>query len=81
MHVKPQYETQSLASDSESFLPTSFGNEGTLLYKYADSNMFSVITSKKSDPTTITAFIINGVTGRIIHQFTEINVSRDHAIS
>ena len=37
--------------------------------------MFSVVTASENDPSTITIYLINGVTGRIIYQFQEQNVS------
>ena len=37
--------------------------------------MFSVITASTADPTALTVYIVNGVTGRIVHQFKELNVS------
>lgn len=37
--------------------------------------MFAVTTANKNDPQTLTVYLINGVTGRIIHQFKESNVS------
>lgn len=33
--------------------------------------MFSVVTRNKDEPTTLTVYIINAVTGRINHQFKE----------
>jgi hypothetical protein len=48
-------------------LPTDYGQNGELLYKYLDQNMFAVVTSQADDPTEITVFIINGVTGRVVH--------------
>lgn len=46
-----------------------------MFYKYLDTNMFSVVTAAANDPSTITIYLINGVTGRIIYQFQEQNVS------
>jgi len=37
--------------------------------------MFAVTSANKADPTTLTFYLINGVTGRIIHQFKESDVS------
>ena len=53
----------------------SFGEEGVLLYKFIDNNLFSVIIAKESDPTFLTVYLINGVTGRIVHEFSEENVN------
>ena len=77
--IKTQYETQYAASDPKYILPTSFGQDGQLFYKYLDSNMFYVISSEINDPSTITVYLINGVTGRIVYQFQEQNVSSSEA--
>jgi len=42
--VKTQYQTASLAAEHSSVLPTAFGEDGILLYKYLDSNMYAVTT-------------------------------------
>lgn len=42
--ISTQYTTASLASESSYVLPTAFGVEGVLLYKYLDSNMFAITT-------------------------------------
>jgi len=49
-------------------LPTAFGEEGVLLYKYLDSNMFAITTKNLDDPSMYTLLIINGVTGAVVHQ-------------
>lgn len=67
--VTTQYETASAAAHVKSVLPTAFGQDGQLFYKYLDTNMFSVVTASASDPSLITIYLINGVTGRIIYQF------------
>jgi hypothetical protein len=73
--IKTQYDQLSLASQPEHVLPTAFGEEGILLFKYLDSNMFAVTTANASDPTLITVTLVNGVTGSIIHQHSIDNVS------
>jgi len=42
--------------------------------------MFSVITRSRADPTELTFYIVNGVTGRIAHQFKQFNVSTSHRV-
>lgn len=37
--------------------------------------MFAVTSANKADSTTLTFYLINGVTGRIVHQFKESDVS------
>ena len=67
--VRTQYDTASNAAHPKAILPTAFGQDGQLFYKYLDSNMFSIITSQANDPSMITIFLVNGVTGRIVYQF------------
>lgn len=77
--IKTQYNQQSIASVQQHFLPTDYGQTGELLYKYLDQNMFAVVTVEADDPTELTVFIINSVTGRVVHQFTESDVSPSKA--
>ena len=56
-------------------MPTVFGQEGDLFYKFLDESMFSVTTVSKNDRSTLTVYLINGVTGRVVHQFKEADVS------
>jgi hypothetical protein len=65
----------STAIKQRQILQTVFGTDGQLFYKYLDANIFTLITSQKSDPSSITVQLINSVTGRIVHQFQERNVS------
>lgn len=48
-------------------MPTAFGEEGVLLFKYLDANLFAVTSVKISDPTLVTVMLVNGVTGTIVH--------------
>lgn len=66
--VRTQYTTQSLATVPSYILPTAFGVEGVLLYKYLDSNMFAITTQNLEDPFTYNVMFVNGVTGAVIHQ-------------
>ena len=73
--VSTQFQSPSQATKGIGYLPTVFGQEGDLFYKFIDHSMFSVVTESAEDPSTLTIYIINGVTGRIVHQFKETNVS------
>lgn len=42
--IKTQYSSMSDATKSASILPTVFGQDGDLFYKFLDQSMFSVIT-------------------------------------
>jgi len=39
-----------------------------MIYKYLDSNLFSISTYN-SDSNTLTVYIINGVSGKIVYKF------------
>lgn len=41
--------------------------------------MFAVVVCQLNDPTLLTVFIINSVTGRVVHQFSESEVSHNKA--
>ena len=45
-----------------------------LIYKYLDTNLFSISTYN-SDSNTLTVYIINGVSGKIVYKFQESNVT------
>ncbi len=79
--VRTQYTSASLAAEHAHVLPTAFGEEGSLLYKYLDSNMFAVTTKNLDDASTLTLMLVNGVTGSVIHQSKISNVSPNHAYS
>ena len=70
-----QYTSVSAAVKPSAVLPTVFGQEGDLFYKFLDSSMFAVTSVNRDDPQTVTVYLINGVTGRIVHQFKEADVS------
>lgn len=74
--ITTQYASVSSATKGSNVLPTVFGQEGDLFYKFLDQSMFAVTTFSKSDASTLTVYLVNGVTGRIAHQFKESNVSR-----
>lgn len=76
--LSTQYATESLAVDPAAILPTQFGVDGVLLYKYLDSNMFTVTTQSTDDLSTYTVMFVNGITGSIIHQQQIDNVSPQH---
>lgn len=69
--IQTQYSSMSTSIKAASILPTVFGQDGDLFYKFLDQSMFSVITANKEQPDTLTIYLVNGVTGRIIHQFKE----------
>jgi len=74
-HIIEEVITQYVPATGEQYvLPTIFGEEGVLLYKFIDSNFFAVMVSKASNPSEVTFHVINSVTGHIIHQFTELHV-------
>lgn len=70
--VRSQHQTASDV-DHQHHLPTSFVGDN-LIYKYLDSNLFSISTFN-SDSNTLTVYIINGVSGKIVYKFQESNVT------
>merc|ERR1712060_300182 len=72
-----QYSSFSTVSKGSPVLPSVFGQDGDLFYKFMDTNMFAMIAANKQDPSTMTIYLINGVTGRIAHQFKESDVSKN----
>ena len=49
--------------------------DGDLFYKFLGDSLFAVITANKNEPSVLTVYMIDGVTGRIVHQFKEADVS------
>ena len=62
-----QYSSMSKVAKPTNVLPTVFGMDGDLFYKFLDDNLFAVITANKNEPSVLTVYVINGVTGRIVH--------------
>jgi hypothetical protein len=58
------------------FTPTAFSGEN-IIYKHLDSNIFALITASKSDHSEVTVYLINGVSGRILHKYIERKVRLD----
>jgi len=79
-HIIEEVVTQyvSASGKSPTILPTIFGEEGVLLYKFFDANFFAVMVSKASNPGEVTFHVINSVSGHIVHQFTEHHVQRSN---
>jgi len=75
--VFSQANTDSTASLEQHILPTTSGEDGALLYKFFDTNMFAVSASKASNPSDMSFFVINSISGRIVYQILEKNVNRD----
>ena len=65
--ISVQYSTLSQATDPQPILPTSFGVDGVLLYKFLDSNTFA-LTTQSEDLSTYTVMLVNGVTGAVLYQ-------------
>lgn len=76
--ISTQYTTDSLANEPSYVLPTAFGVEGVLLYKYLDSNMFAVTTQSQEDLSVYTVMFVNSITGSIIYQQQISNISPQH---
>lgn len=53
------------------------GEGGSLLYKFFDVNMFVVSAYNAEDCSDMSFFVINAVTGNIVHQWSEKNIERN----
>ena len=71
-HVIEEVITQN--SFVNHILPTIFGEEGVLLYKFFDANFFAVMVSDADKPSEMSFHVVNSVSGHIVHQFSEHNV-------
>ena len=76
--IATQYSTASLANELSFVLPTAFGVEGVLLFKYLDSNMFAVTTQSQEDLSTYTIMLVNSLTGSVVYQQQISNISPQH---
>lgn len=75
-HIIEEVITQN--GFSSHILPTIFGEEGVLLYKFFDANFFAVMVSNADKPSQVSFHVVNSVSGHIVHQFTEQNVQRSN---
>jgi len=57
-------------------LPTVNGEDGALIYKFFDTNMFAVSASRANNSSDMSFFIINSISGRIVYQILEKNIKR-----
>lgn len=60
------------------YLPTTQLNEN-IIYKYLDSNLFSVVTLCP-ETNILSVYIINGVSGKIVYKFKETGVAATESI-
>lgn len=59
--------------EHQHYIPATFAGEN-LVYKFLDSNLFAVsVKAELSD--TLQVFLIDGVTGKIVYKFSEVNVA------
>lgn len=61
------------------FTPTAFSGEN-IIYKHLDSNVFTLATvSSHSEGNTadLNVYLINGVSGKVLHKYYEKNVRID----
>jgi len=55
---------------------------GAILFKYLEPTLFSIATtSSNEDDNSISVYIIDGATGRIVHQFIERNIMMNKPIT
>lgn len=65
--IYTQFATDSDHFNDKPVLPTVLGEAGSLLYKFFDINMFVVSTSNAADPSDMTFFVVNAVSGHIVY--------------
>jgi hypothetical protein len=53
--------------------------DDNIIYKYLDSNLFAVTTYSPLSKT-VSVFLINGATGKVVHSFKEEGVSEAHSV-
>lgn len=58
-------------------MPTAFVGDN-LIYKYLDSNLFALSTISLTD--TLSIYIINGISGKVVYKFSVESVSSEHPI-
>ena len=56
-------------------MPTAFVGDN-LIYKYLDSNLFAISTLSLTD--TLSIYIVNGISGKVVYKFSVENVSPEH---
>jgi hypothetical protein len=74
--VRSQHQTSS-EIEHQHYLPTAFVGDN-LIYKYLDSNLFAISTMSLTD--TLSIYIINGVSGKIVYKFSIPDISSEHPI-
>lgn len=75
--LETQFQTAS-QTDHLHFTPTAFSGEN-IIYKHIDSNVFALATSLPEDQLVV--YLINGVSGKVLHRYLERNVRLDQAIN
>ncbi len=81
VHLETQFQTAS-GVDHLHFTPTAFSGEN-IIYKHLDSNVFALATVDKNldgNVAELYVYLINGVSGKIIHKYLEKNVRLDLSI-
>jgi len=72
LKISTQHQT---ASDVEHqhYLPTSFIGDN-IIYKYLDSNLFAITLANQLN-NTLSIYVINGVSGKVVHLLKESGVA------
>jgi hypothetical protein len=58
------------------FTPTAFSGEN-IIYKHLDSNVFALATVNKKSENQLFVYLINGISGKILHRYLEKRVRLD----
>lgn len=78
VRLETQFQTAS-GVDHLHFTPTAFSGEN-IIYKHLDSNVFTLATvSSQSEGNTadLNVYLINGISGKVIHRYFEKNARID----
>lgn len=61
------------------FTPTAFSGEN-IIYKHLDSNVFALATVNKNSENQLFVYLINGISGKVLHRYLEKRVRLDLTI-
>lgn len=61
------------------FTPTAFSGEN-IIYKHLDSNVFALATYSQDSINELFVYLINGISGKVIHRYLEKRVRLDLTI-
>ncbi len=75
LRLETQFQTAS-SVDHLHFTPTAFSGEN-IIYKHLDSNVFALATVNKNSENQLFVYLINGISGKVLHRYLEKRVRLD----